>query len=159
MNRGSAVFLQVVIALVGLAALAILLGEPHLEGRNAHATLTEIYFHDPFLVCAYIASIPVFVALYHTAKFTGYAGRNRVFAPAAVKSLRAIRRCAIAVIGCAVGFEIYLVASNGSDDRAGGVAIGLLIMFIASVIAAGAALFTRIVQHGVDLQTENDLTV
>ncbi|MFB8003926.1 DUF2975 domain-containing protein [Nocardia sp. NPDC056000] len=40
-----------------------------------------------------------------------------------------------------------------------GVAIGLLIMFIASVIAAGAALFVRIVQHGVDLKTENDLTV
>jgi len=159
MNRGSATFLQVVIALIGLAALTLMLWEPHLEGRNAHATLSEIYFHDPFLVCAYIASIPVFVAVYQAVKVVGYAGRNEMFSPAAVKALRIVKRCALAVIGFAIGFEIYIFSMTTSDDRAGGVFMGLLISFISLVIAAAARMFERILQNGVDLKSENDLTV
>ena len=159
MNRGSAAFLQVVIALVGTGALALLVWEPHIEGRNAHATLVEIYFKDPFLACAYIASIPIFVALYQAVKVVGYAGRNEIFSPAAVKALRAIKFCAISVIGFAAGFEIYIFVVNNSDDRAGGVVIGMLIMFVAVVIATAAAMFERILQNAVDMKSENDLTV
>ena len=49
MKRTSTVFLQIVIVLIGVAAIAFLLGEPHLEGRNERATLFEVYFKDPFL--------------------------------------------------------------------------------------------------------------
>ena len=38
MKRSSTIFLQVVIVLIGIGALALLLWEPHIEGRNAHAT-------------------------------------------------------------------------------------------------------------------------
>ena len=48
MGRGSTIFLQVVIVLLGIGALALMLWEPHVEGRNARATLFEIYFKDPF---------------------------------------------------------------------------------------------------------------
>ena len=72
MKRSSTIFLQVVIVLIGIGALALLLWEPHIEGRNAHATLFEIYFKDPFLAYAYIASIPFFVALYQAFKLLGY---------------------------------------------------------------------------------------
>src|SRR5882757_4418154 len=64
-------FLQAVIVLIGIGALALMLWEPHIEGRNAHATLFEIYFKDPFLAYAYIASIPFFVALYQAFKVLG----------------------------------------------------------------------------------------
>ncbi len=50
--------------LTGTGALALMLWEPHLEGRNAHGTIFEIYFKDPFLAYAYTASIAFFVALY-----------------------------------------------------------------------------------------------
>src|SRR5580765_6386013 len=99
MKRGSTIFLQVVIVLIVIGALALLLWEPHIEGRNAHATLSQIYFHDPFLAYAYIASIAFFVALYQAFKVLGYAGQNNVFAPAAVKAVRTIKYCAIAMIG------------------------------------------------------------
>lgn len=49
MKRGSTVFLQIVLVLIGIGALAFLLWEPHVEGRNKHATLFEVYFKDPFL--------------------------------------------------------------------------------------------------------------
>ena len=48
MKRSSTIFLQVVIVLIGIGALALMLWEPHIEGRNAHATLFEIYFKIPF---------------------------------------------------------------------------------------------------------------
>ncbi len=64
MNKSSTILLQVVIVLIGIAALVFMLWEPHIEGRNAHATLFQIYFNDPFLVYVYIASISFFVALY-----------------------------------------------------------------------------------------------
>jgi hypothetical protein len=49
MRRSTTIFLQVVTVLIGIGALTLLLWEPHIEGRNAHATLVQIYLHDPFL--------------------------------------------------------------------------------------------------------------
>src|SRR5688572_2096451 len=97
MKRGSTVFLQTVIVFIGIGALALLLWEPHIEGRNAHATPYQIYFNDPFLAYAYIASIPFFVALYQAFKVLGYTRRNEVFSPAAVRAVRIIKQCALAV--------------------------------------------------------------
>ena len=109
MKRSSTIFLQVVIVLIGIGALALLLWEPHIEGRNAHATLFEIYFKDPFLAYVYIASIPFFVALYQAFKVLGYAGQNKVFSQAAVKALRTIKYCAIAIIGFVAVGEIFIM--------------------------------------------------
>src|SRR5687768_16464691 len=157
-KRSSAAFLQTVIVLIGIGALALLLWEPHLEGRNAHATPFEIYFKDPFLAYAYIASIPFFVALYQAFKVLGYAGQNKVFSQAAVKAMRTIKFCAIGIIGFVAVGEIFIVFSN-TDDRAGGVFMGILITFGSIVIAAAAAMFERILQSAVDIKSENDLTV
>ena len=95
MKRSSAAFLQTVIVLIGIGALALMLWEPHIEGRNKHATPSEIYFKDPFLAYAYVASIPFFVALYQAFKVLGYAGRNEIFSQAAVNALRTIKWCAL----------------------------------------------------------------
>ena len=158
MKRSSPLFLQVVIVLLGIGALALMLWEPHLEGRNVHATLFEIYFKDPFLAYAYIASIPFFVALYQAFKVLGYAGQNKVFSQAAVKALRTIKYCAIAIIGFVAVGEIFIMLGN-SDDRSGGVFMGILITFGSIVIATAAAMFERILQNAVDIKSENDLTV
>lgn len=158
MKRSSTAFLQVVIVLVGLGALALLLWEPHLEGRNKHATVFEVYFHDPFLAYAYISSVAFFVALYQAFKVLGYAGKNQVFSPAAVKALRTIKFCAIAMIGFVAGAEIFILMQE-SDDRAGGVVMGVFIAFGSIVMATAAATFERILQSAVDLKSENDLTV
>ena len=158
MKRSSTIFLQVVVVLISIGALAIMLWEPHIEGRNAHATLFEIYFKDPFLAYAYIASIPFFVALYQAFKVLGYAGQNKVFSQAAVKALRTIKYCAIALIGFVAVGEIFIMFGN-SDDRAGGVFMGVLITFGSIVVATAAAMFERILQNAVDMKSENDLTV
>lgn len=159
MKRTSTVFLQVVIVLIGIGALAILLWEPQIEGVNAHATSFEIYFKDPFLAIVYAGSIPFFIALYHAFKVLGYAGQNNVFSQAAVKALRTIKYCAIAIIGFVAVEEFFILLNHGGDDPAGGVFMGILITFGSIVIATAAAMFERILQNAVDIKSENDLTV
>ena len=159
MKRSSTVFLQVVIVLIGIGALALLLWEPHLEGRNANATLFQIYFNDPFLALVYIGSIPFFIALYNAFKVLGYAGQNKVFSPEAVKALRIIKFCALAIIGFVVVEEIFIMLNHGDDDAAGAIMLGVLIIFASIVIATAAAMFERVLQSAVDIKSENDLTV
>jgi cytochrome bd-type quinol oxidase subunit 2 len=158
MKRSSTMFLQAVVVLIGIGALAFLLGMPQLEGRNKNATQFEVYFKDPLLAYAYVASIPFFMALYQAFKALGYAGHNEVFSPAAVKAFRTIRYCATALIGfIIVGVLLTLLAE--SDDRPPIIMMGLLATFTSVVIATSAAMFERVLQSAVDIKSENDLTV
>lgn len=158
MKRSSTIFLQTVIVLLGIGALALLLREPHIEGRNAHATLFEIYFKDPFLAYAYLASIPFFIALYQAFKVLGYAGQNKMFSRAAVKALRTIKYCAIAII-VFVAVSVIFLTHGDPDDRPAGVFMRILIAFPSVVVATAAAVFERITQNAVDIKSENDLMV
>jgi hypothetical protein len=161
MKRSSTIFLQIVIVLIAIGALALLLWEPHLEGRNKDATLFEIYFQDPFLALVYAGSIPFFIALYQAFQVLGYVGRNKVFSPEVVKALRTIKYCALAIIGFVVVEEIViLLLNNGDSDNPGApIFMGVLITFPSIVVAAAAAMFERILQNAVDIKSENDLTV
>ena len=160
MKRSSTAFLQVVIVLLGIGALALMLWEPHLEGRNAHATVFQIYFEDPFLAYAYTASVAFFVALYQAFKLLGYAGKNEIFSQRSVKALRIIKYCAISLVGFLVGAEAYFfIVQRGKDDIAGGVMMGVFLIFVSVVVATAAAVFEKILQSAVELKSENDLTV
>lgn len=139
-------FLQAVVVLVGAGALAFLLGEPHLEGRNAHAAVVEIYFKDPFLAFAYLGSIPFFVALHRSYKMFGFIGRNEAFSPSTVKAFGTIKWCALALIGFVALGEVFIFLGD-SDDRAGGVFMGVLIASGAAVMAAAAARFETICRN------------
>ena len=158
MKRSSTIFLQAVVVLIGVGILALLLWEPHVEGRNAHATVFEMYFKDPFLAYVYMGSIPFFGALYQAFKVLGYAGQNNIFSQAAVKALRTIKYCAIAIIGFVAVSVIFMMFSD-PDDRPAGVFMRILVTFPAIVVATAAAMFERILQNAVDIKSENDLTV
>ena len=152
--------LQAVVVVVGIGALALMLWEPHIEGRNVSATLYEIYFNDPFLVYAYTASIAFFVALWQAFKLLGYVGQNEVFSQSSVKALQTIRYCAITIVAFVVGAEAYLFIFNrGKDDIAGGVFMGLLMIAVSGVVATVAAMFEKTLQSAVDIKSENDLIV
>lgn len=159
MKRSSTLFLQVVIVLIGIGALALLLWEPHLEGRNTNATFFEVYFNDPFLALAYAGSIPFFIALWKAFKVLGYVGQNKIFSKEAVKALKTIKYCALAIVGFVAVEEVFIMLNHGSDDAAGAFMMGIVITFAAVVIATAAAVFQRILQNAVDIKSENDLTV
>lgn len=160
MKRSATVFLQIVVMLIGLGVLALMLWFPNIEGRNANSTLFQVYFNDPFLAYAYIASIAFFAALYQAFKLLGYVGRNEVFSQAAVKAVRTIKYCAIVLIALILGAEaFFFIVQSGKEDIAGGVMMGLFMIFVSAVVAAAAAVSERTLQTAVNLKFENDLTV
>jgi hypothetical protein len=158
MKRSSTVFLQMVIVLFGLGALALMLWEPQIEGRNANATQFEVYFKDPFLAFAYIASIPFFVALYQAFRVLTYVRHDATFSQQTVNALRIIKYCAIGIIGFVAVSTIFLFRGD-PEDRPPGVMIRVFITFGSIVVATVAAMFERILQNAVDIKSENDLTV
>ena len=160
MKRGSTIFLQVVIVLIGIGVLAGLLWEPQIEGRNVHATQFEIYFKDPFLAYIYLAFVPFFVGLYQAFKILGYARRKEIFFQRSVRALRIIKYCALTTALFILGAEAYIfIFVRGTDDVAGGVMMGAFIILVSAIIATAAAMFERILQNSVKLKSENDLTV
>src|SRR5262245_60568259 len=143
MKRSSTTFLQIVIVLIGVAALALLLWQPQVEGVNKNRTNFEIYFQDPFLALVYTGSIPFFMALYQAIRVLGYVERNKVFSPEVVKALRTIMYCALAIIGFVVVEVIWILLMNDRDSDNPGVPffMGILIAFPSIVVATTAAMF------------------
>ena len=155
MKRGSTIFLQAVIVLIGIGVLALLLWEPQVEGRNVNATQFEIYFKDPFLAYIYLAFVPFFVGLYQAFKILGYARRNEIFFPRSVRALRIIKYCALTTAIFILGAEAYLfIFMRGKDDIAGGAMMGALIIFVSAIIATVAAVFQRRLQNAVEIKSE-----
>ncbi|MGE5351282.1 MAG: DUF2975 domain-containing protein [Ignavibacteriales bacterium] len=160
MKRSSTLFLQIGIVLIGIGALALMLWEPHLEGRNAHATLLQIYFNDPFLAYAYIASISFFAVLYQAFRLLGFMGRNELVSARSVKALRTMKYWGLSLVGFLLGAEAYLfiVQRGREDDIMGGVAIGLFLIFVSVIVVIAAAIFERLLKGAVDSKSGNDLT-
>lgn len=161
MKRSSIILLQVVIAFIGLVALALLLWEPQVEGRNAQASQFEIYFTDPFLMLVYAGSIPFFVALHRVIQALGCVARNEVFSPGVVRALQTIKYCARAIIGFVVVEELWILVISGSDNDNPGapILLGLLIVLPSIVVATTAGMFERVLQKAVEMKLESDLTV
>jgi len=163
MKRSSTIFLQVVIVLIGIVALAIMIRFPLTEGRAANLDLFSIY-SDPFIVYGYLASIPFFIALYQAFKLLRYIGQNKVFSLSSVKTLRTIKYCAITqgilIVMAALYIRIsWIFHAKSDDDPAGFIAIAILATFISAVIATAAAVFEKTLQSAIDIKSENDLTV
>ena len=132
--------------------------EPQVEGRNVHATLFEMYFKDPFLAYAYIASIPFFVALYQAFKLLGYIGQNKTFSQSSVQALRRIKYCALILVGfIVVGEAIFIFRNIDADPPLR--LMGLMATLISVVVAAAADVLEKLLQTAIKMKSENDLTV
>jgi hypothetical protein len=142
-----ALLLQVAVVLIGLVALGLLLWEPHLEGRNAHATVFEIYFKDPFLAYVYVGSIPFFLALRRTFRLLGDRRRTGNFSSETVDALLGIERCGLALLAFVAGAAVMIVLFGDGEDRPAGLFMSALAALIAGGIATAAALSARHLQR------------
>ncbi len=159
MKRVSIIFLQAVIVIIGIVALAILIRFPLTEGRAANLDLFSIYF-DPFILYGYAASIAFFLALFNAFKLLGLIGQNKAFTAESVTTLRNIKYCALALSVMIVAGALYiLIAHDKEDDAAGFLTVSIVTTLISIVVATAAAIFQKILQNAIDLKSENDLTI
>jgi hypothetical protein len=159
MKRISIIFLQIVIVLIGIAALAIMIRLPLTEGRAKNLDLFSIYA-DPFILYGYASSIAFFVALYKAFKLLGYIRQNKLFSLNSVRTLRSIKYCAIILSILIVMAGLYIrIFHSKEDDPAGFLAICIVTTFISIVVATAVAVLEKILQNAVDMKSENDLTI
>lgn len=134
--------LQAAILLFGLGVFAFMLVEPHFEGRNVNATPFEIYFKDPFLAFAYLASVPFFMGLVQLWKLSGHAGRRELFLPHSLKPLRTLRNCALTTVVCIAIGTVWLLMVE-SDDRPPIVMMGMVTMLISVAVTTLAGVLEK----------------
>ena len=158
MKRSSTVFLIGVLFLIAIGALAGMIWFPQTEGRATHLDLISIYT-DPFLLYGYMASIPFFVGLYQVFKLLHLIDADKAFSQDAVHTLKNMKFASLSLIGCIALAEFYIRFFVHGDDPAGPTALGILASFAAMVLATAAAVFQKLLQNAVDIQSENDLTV
>jgi len=156
MKQSSTIFLQGVIVLIGIGALAIMIRFPLTEGRAENLDLFSIY-SDPFILYGYAASIPFFIALYKAFKLLGYIGQNKAFSLDSVKTLSSIKYCAIVLSIFIVMAGLYIrIFHNKDDDPAGFLAMCMVTTFVSLVVATAAAVFEKILQNGMNIKSENE---
>jgi hypothetical protein len=143
MTKTTTSLLQLLTMGIGFVVLALLLWEPHLEGRNVGNTVFEIYFTDLFLAYVYAGSIPFFVGLYQVIKVLGYVGQGKAYSHEVVRALSIMRLCALATAGAVCAAIIYLLIHarlypevNAVDGPEGAVVLGALATLASVGVAA-----------------------
>lgn len=159
MKNISILFLQAVVIIIGVVALAILIRAPLLEGRAENLDLFSIYT-DPFIVYGYLSSIAFFVALYKAYQLLGYIRRDKLFSIGSIKTLRAIKYCAILLSFLMIMAALYIKIFHAKDDDpAGFLGMGMIFIFITAAVATAVAVLEKILQNAIDMKSENDLTI
>ena len=154
MRQVSTTFLRIVlILLAGIVFGVCVFALPPLIGS------VDLAGYDPILIGMYFPAIPFLIALYQAFQLLGYIDKNIAFSQLSVKALKKIKYCAIAIsVMYAAGMPfIFQVADK--DDAPGVVAIGLIIIGASVVFAVFAAVLQKLIQSGIEIKSENDLTV
>jgi hypothetical protein len=157
MNRGSTLFLRLVIPLIAIAALAVCVFPlPRMIAREAAKTPETAWQIYIFLVGAYIQASLFLFALFHAFKLLSYIDRDKAFSEPSVRALRHIKHSAVTIgLLMATGVAWVLVLSAGTgDDSAGPVAVGMMGAFASSIVAAATAVLQQLVQKGIDAKRE-----
>jgi hypothetical protein len=157
MNRGSTIFLRLVIALIAIAALAVCVFPlPRMLAKEAAKTPDTAWQVYLFLVGAYIQAALFLFALYQAFKLLNYIDGNKAFSELSVRALRHIKHSALTIgLLMVTGIVWVMVLSAGSgDDSAGPVMLGLIGTFASSVVAAVAAVLQTQVQRAIDTKKE-----
>jgi hypothetical protein len=157
MNRGSTIFLRLVISLIAVAALSVCIFPlPRMLAKEAAKTPDTAWQIYLFLAGAYMQAALFLFALYQAFKLLSYIDGNKAFSELSVRALRHIKHSAVTIgLLMVTGIVWVMVLSDGTgDDAAGPVMIGLIGTFASSVVAAVAAVLQAQVQKAIDIKQE-----
>lgn len=153
-QHGSTNFLRATIIVMGLIILLIC---AFVLPSGIASDKTDYY--RPLLLGLYVPAIPYFIALGQALKLLDYIDKNEAFSALSVTALKKIKYCALTISGLFILGQPYIYYVADRDDAPGVVAIGLIITGASIVIATFAAVLQKLLQTGMDIKNENDLTV
>ena len=157
MNRGSTIFLRLVISLIAIAALAVCAFKlPRMIAQEAAKTPDTAWQIYLFLAGAYIQAALFLFALFQAFRLLSYVDGNKTFSELSVRALRHIKHSAFAIgllMVAGILWILFLSAGTG-DDSAGPVMIGFIGTFVSSIVAAVATVLQTQVQKAIDTRNE-----
>jgi len=125
---------------------------------NPHAGPTY-----PFLIGAWVMTVPIFIALHQTLKLLKYIEENNAFSNKSVKALHTIRTCALAfgalVVIATVSMIVVSRAQDPSEDTPPIFMFGFIFTSVSVIIATFVAVLKKLLQDAIDIKSENELTV
>lgn len=117
----------------------------------------------PFLIGAWVLSIPIFIALYQTLKLVSLIGENKAFSNQSVRALQTIKYCSMAFgILIVIGATTVIILTRSADpteDVTPIFTLGFIFTFVSSVVATFLAVLRKILMDAIKIKSENDLTV
>lgn len=153
MKQVSTLFLKAVIILIGVTTFILII--PTL--RFILSPQNVDYY--PHLIAFYLSAIPFFFALYQAFKLLNLIDVNKSFSELSIKALKKIKYSEIIFAGLYIVVFPYAYYRGDMDDAPGPIAFGIILIFGAIVAATFTAVLQKLIQNGLDLKSENDLTV
>lgn len=153
-NRGSTLFLKLVVFFIGLAVLSICTFFIYVSINSE-----EVGYYRPILIGMCVSSVPFFFGLFQALKLLGYIDKDSAFSDLSVKALRTIKFCAVIISVLYVLLMPYIYYAAEKDDAPGVILIGLVLVVAPIVVAVFAAILQKLLRSAINIKLENDLTV
>lgn len=159
MKKVSTLFLKAVLVIMALSVLALCIFAFPSMGRGIAAEFPAVKYLKYFVLVGYLASIPFLVGLYQAFKLLGFIDKNVAFSEQSTKTLRIMKYCGVFIcISLLLGMPfVFWIAEV--DDAPGAILIWMVIACSPIVVSVFAAVLEKLIQNGLDLKSENELTV
>src|SRR5262249_32390043 len=155
--KASTTSARFIISLIGIAVAAIcVVLLPELAREEGAAKTGIHHVVVPYLIEAYLVSIPVYIALYQMLKLLEYVDKGKAFSARSVHALKAIKLCSIAFSAMflisAASVIIPARMAEPDDGNPGLVVLALLAVLVASIIGTFAAVLQRLLSDAIAMK-------
>lgn len=153
-DRGSTLFLKLVILFLGIAATSLLVFLTYIS-----ITSEGVGMYRPILWGICIAIFPFLYGLYQAFQLLVSVDRNEAFSEFSVATLKRIKIAAIVMGGLFTCGMPYIYYVGEVDDAPGVILVGMVLAAAPFVVAVIIAVLLKLLQNGIDIKSENELTV
>ena len=152
-------FLQGVIILFGIGAIAVLTLLPLTEGRAANLDLLSIYT-DPFILFCYVASIPFFIVLYKMFNLLGNIRQGIAFSVLSVRTLRAIKLYSVLLNILILIAGLYiLIYHDKEDDPAGFLSLCIISILLILLFVTAVTVVEKTLKKGLEKRSDYEQSI
>lgn len=148
--KREALFLKVAIFIIVLPIFALcLVGLRYLSQNPANPEYAFVLY--PIVTGVFATVIPFCFALLKTFNLLDYVARNIIFSERSVIALKNIKYCAIIISALYVLVMPFVYMLAEKDDAPGLIIIGLIPIFVSTVVAVFVAILQKLLNSTIDL--------
>ncbi|MEC3966990.1 DUF2975 domain-containing protein [Flagellimonas halotolerans] len=153
-DRGSTLLLKFVVIFLAIAAICLF-------GFLLYVSITSdsVGIFRPILLGICATEIPFLYALYQAHRLLLFIDRNEAFSNASIKALNKIKSSAFTISLMFTGGMPYIYYVGEVDDAPGVILMGLILVAVPFIAAVFAAVLLKLFRNGLNIKSENDLTV